>query len=106
MTEDKVNPELERRWQSYLRRRKFGKYLLVIGGVVIVVSILLGIIPVAVSAFTGTVYVPNQWDGYFVISVIFGLFLLLAGIIARIAPNMMEGDALWIMKMGPFGKGI
>lgn len=52
------------------------------------------------------VYVPDPWDGYFTLGIIFGLFLLLAGIIARIAPNMIEGDALWIMKMGPFGKGI
>lgn len=103
MPDDDVNPELERRWQGYLRRRKIGKYLLLTGGITIIASILLGLIPVAVAAFSGTVYVSTPSDGYFGIGLFFGFFLILAGIIARIAPNMMEGDALWIMKMGPFG---
>ena len=106
MTEDNFNRKQEEKWQSYLRRRRFGKILLKIGAIVIVVSFFLGFFPVAVAAFTGIVYVPNQWDGYFILGIIFGLFLLLAGIIARISPNMMDGDALWIMKMGPYGKGI
>ena len=106
MTEDSPNPELEKRWQSYLRRRRLGKYLMIIGAVAIVISIVFGVLPVAVAAFTGTVYVTTPWDGYLGVGLIFGLFLILAGIIARIAPNMMEGDVLWIMKMGPFGKGI
>ncbi len=103
MTDGDVNPELEKRWKGYLRRRIIGKYLLLTGGITIIVSILLGIFPVAVAAFSGTVYVFTPSDGYFGIGLFFGFFLILAGIIARIAPNMMEGDALWIMKMGPFG---
>ena len=106
MTEDNLNQEQEERWQSYLRRRRFGKVLLKIGVIMIVACIFLVSIPVAAAAFTGTVYVPSSWDGYFMFGIIFGLFLLLAGIITRIAPNMMEGDALWVMKMGPYGKGI
>ena len=106
MTEDSPNPELEERWQSYLRRRRFGKYLMIIGTVAIVISLVLGIMPVAVAAFSGTVYVSTPWDGYLGVGLNFGLFLIQAGIIARIAPNIMEGDALWVMKMGPFGKGI
>ena len=106
MTDDNVNPELEKRWQSYLRRRKIGRYLLAIGGIAIIVSTLLGVLPVAVAAFSGTVYVPTPVSDYFGFGVIFGLVLILAGIISRIAPNMMEGDALWVMKMGPgFGRG-
>ncbi len=103
MSDDDVNPELERRWHGYLRRKKIGKYLLVTGGIAIIVSIFLGFLPVAVAAFSGTVYVATPWDGYFGIGLIFGSLLILAGIIARIVPNMMEGDSLWILKMGPFG---
>ena len=103
MPDDDLNPEVERRWQGYLRRRKIGKYLLVIGCITIIVSIFLGFIPVAVAAFSGTVFVSTPWDSYFGIGLIFGFFLILAGIIARIAPNMMEGDSLWVLKMGPFG---
>ncbi len=103
MTDGDVNPELERRWQSYLRRRKIGKYLLAVGGITIIVSIFIGLLPVAVAAFSGTVFVSTPWDSYFGIGLIFGFFLILAGIIARIAPNMMEGDSLWVLKMGPFG---
>lgn len=103
MSDDNVNPELERRWQNYLRRRKIGKYLLVIGGITIVVSIVLGFLPVAVAAFSGTAYVYTPWASYLGIGIFFGIFLILAGVIARIAPNMMEGDALWVWKMGPFG---
>jgi len=76
---------------------------MLIGVSVILISIVLGVLPVA--AFSGTVYVSTPWDGYFGVGVIFGLFLIFAGIISRISPNMMEGDALWVMKMGPgFGR--
>ncbi|MFW9848637.1 MAG: hypothetical protein ACFFF4_05820 [Candidatus Thorarchaeota archaeon] len=102
MSEDNPNPEIEKRWKNYLRRRRMGKYLILGGLVVIVTSLILGVFPVAVAAFTGTVYVPSQWDNYVGVGVFFGIFLIIAGIISRIAPNMMEGDNLWIWKMGPF----
>ncbi len=105
ITDNSVNPELEKRWQRYLRRCRFGKYLMKIGVVVIAISIVLGVIPVAVAAFSGTVDVSTPWSGYMMVGVIIGAFLILVGIIAKIAPNMMEGDALWIMKLDPFGKG-
>jgi predicted ABC-type exoprotein transport system permease subunit len=103
MSDDTPNPEMEKRWQDYLKRRRRGKYLIIAGIVVIIVSLVLGVFPVAVSAFTGTVYVSTPMSNYFGVGVFFGIFLILAGIVSRIAPNMMEGDALWIWKMGPFG---
>ena len=73
------------------------------GGIVLIaVSLLLAMFPSAVAAFTGTFQVGLPWDNYLGILFVFGLFLLLAGIISRISPDMMEGDALWIYKMGPF----
>lgn len=71
----------------------------------IIVSLILGILPMAVAALTGSVYVSSPWENYVGIGVIFGIFLILAGIISRISPNMMEGDVLWIFKLGPFDKG-
>jgi hypothetical protein len=103
MTEDNPNPEMEKRWQDYLKRRRRGKYLIYFGLIAIAVSLFLGYFPVAVAAFTGTVYVSTPWSNYFGVGIFFGIFLIIAGIMARIAPNLMEGDNLWIWKMGPFG---
>lgn len=105
MSEDGTNPELDERWQAYLRRRRRGKYLFLLGCIMVIVSLIMRILPMTVAAFSGTVYVPMPWEEYMLVGVVFGIFLILAGVISRIAPNMMEGDALWIMKMGPFGKG-
>ncbi|MHA1908049.1 MAG: hypothetical protein ACW98Y_12190 [Candidatus Thorarchaeota archaeon] len=103
MTEDKPNPEMEKRWQDYLKRRKQGKYLIFLGLIVVATSMVLGMYPVAVAAFTGTVNIQTPWTNYIGVGVFFGVFLILLGLVSRIAPNMMEGDALWIWKMGPFG---
>jgi polyferredoxin len=105
MNDDIPNPEMEKRWQDYLKRRRRGKYLIYFGLVAIVISIFLGYFPVAVAAFTETVYISTPLSDYFVVGIIFGLVLIVAGFIERISPNMIEGDALWIMKLGPFGKG-
>ena len=99
---EEQNPEMEKKWQDYKRRQKQSKILVGIGIFVICVSIALGIIPVAVSAFTGTVYVATPWSDYFGFGVIFGVILVIAGLIARISPNMVEGDALWTLKTGPY----
>jgi len=93
---------MEKKWQEYLRRQRRSKFLVGIGVLVICVSITLGIIPVAVSAFTGTVYVATPWSDYFGFGVIFGVILVLAGLLSRISPNMIEGDALWALKTGPY----
>ena len=103
MTEETPNPEMEKKWQDYLKRRRRGKYLIYFGLIVVAISLFLGYFPVAVAAFSGSVYVPTPWANYVGIGIVFGIFLVLVGIVSRIAPNMMEGDALWIWKMGPFG---
>ncbi len=102
MNEDTSNSEQEVRRQILLKRRRRERYLISGGTIMMAVSLLLALLPSAVAAFTGTVSVGLPWDDYLGILFIFGLALLIAGIISRIAPDMMEGDALWIFKMGPF----
>ena len=68
----------------------------------IIVSLPLAILPLAVAAYTGTLYISSPWGYYAGWGIVFGILLILAGIISRIAPDFMEGDALWAMKMGPY----
>jgi hypothetical protein len=97
--------EKEKRQQELLKRHRRENILMLSGVIVIAGSVLLAIIPSAVAAYSGMVQVAMPWDDYLGIIFVFGLFLLLAGIISRISPDMMEGDALWIFKLGPFDKG-
>lgn len=103
MSEDGVDPKKEEEWQAYLRRRRRGKRILMLGTIILVASSVLALLPGAVAAFSGTPYiVPTGWEQYLTLAFIFGLVLIFAGFISMISPNMMEGDALWVMKMGPF----
>ena len=102
---DEPNPEMEERWQKYLRRRKRGKYLTACGVCILTFIAFLAFIPPAVAAYSGTVYVGTPWNDYLGLGMLFGLILIVVGIISMIAPNMMEGDALWIFKLGPFDPG-
>ncbi|MFW9848636.1 MAG: hypothetical protein ACFFF4_05815 [Candidatus Thorarchaeota archaeon] len=101
MTSDELFPDLEKKRLDNLKRRKRGKYAIILGLIIIVVSIFLGVLPAAVAAFSGTAYIPTSWESYLGIGIIFGVFLIIIGLISIIAPNMMEGDALWVMKTGP-----
>ncbi len=94
--------KMDEKWQAYLRRRRRGKYLFLLGCVIVIVSLILRFLPMTVAAFTGTVYVPMPWEDYMMAGVIFGVLLIFAGIISRVSPNMIEGDALWALKMGPY----
>ena len=102
---DEVNPEMEKKWQDYLRRRRIGKYVMALGVVILLVSVIFLAIPVAVAAYSGTIYVETPWENYLGFSILIGIFLIVVGLVSMIAPNMMEGDALWIFKLGPFDKG-
>ena len=106
MSEDGVDPKKEEEWQAYLRRRKRGKRILILGTIILVSSSVIAILTGAVAAFSGTPYVPAEWNQYLTLAFIFGLVLIFAGFITMISPNMIEGDALWVMKLTPFpGKG-
>ena len=75
---------------------------MILGAAVTIVSVTIGILPVTVAAFTGTAYISTPWDQYAGVGVWFGIFLIIVGIVSRIAPNLVEGDGLWIFKLGPF----
>ncbi len=102
MSENGVDPKQEEKWQAYLRRRKRGKRILMLGTIILVSSSVIALLPGAVAAFSGTPYVPTGWEQYLTLAFIFGLVLIFAGFLSMISPNMIEGDALWVMKMGPF----
>ncbi len=101
MTSEALFPDLEKKRLDNLKRRKRGKYAIILGLIITVASILLGVLPAAVAAFSGTTYVPTPWENYLGVGIIFGVFLIIIGLISIIAPNMMEGDALLVMKTGP-----
>jgi hypothetical protein len=102
MGEDNIDPKQEEKWQNYLRRRKRGKRILLLGTIILVSSSVIALLPGVVAAFSGTSYVPTGWEQYLTLAFIFGLVLIFAGFLSMISPNMIEGDALWVMKMGPF----
>ncbi len=86
---------------------KFSKYLIVAGVLLIVIPLLAESILIDVAYFTGSMYLLTlltPMGGFFLVGLIFGIILIVAGILARISWNTGEGDSLWVMKMGPFGK--
>ena len=62
MSEDGVDPKKEEEWQAYLRRRKRGKRILILGTIILVSSSVIAILTGAVAAFSGTPYVPAEWN--------------------------------------------
>lgn len=87
---------------------RISKYMIVAGALLMVIPLLAESVLIDVAFFTGNVYLLTLLTpvlgGFFLFGLIFGSILIFAGILVRISWNTGEGDSLWVMKMGPFGK--
>jgi hypothetical protein len=86
---------------------KVSRILLLIGLVLVIAAALISVLIGAVSAFTGTIFITDGHTGLSAAPLvfaplIFGILLLVAGIIAWIVPHASGEEWVWISKIGPF----
>ncbi|MHA2084754.1 MAG: hypothetical protein ACXABD_13435 [Candidatus Thorarchaeota archaeon] len=86
---------------------RLSRILLLIGLALVIGAALISVLIGAVSAFTGTIFITDSHAGLPVAPLIFaplifGILLLVAGIIAWIVPHASGEEWLWVSKTGPF----
>ncbi|MFW9868654.1 MAG: hypothetical protein ACFFFO_07070 [Candidatus Thorarchaeota archaeon] len=88
-------------------RRRTGKIVIVVGILLLVLVIVLGMLTSIVSAYYGPTESARAYVQFNTIAtpvVIFGVLLVVAGLIAILLPEGQPQDGVWIMQLGPFGK--
>ncbi len=84
------------------RLKRIGRILYITGLVIVVSVIILGLAVVLVAAYTGSLIVVSNYGGYAILALLFGILLIVAGLIALILPGGFSKDAVWAMRSGPF----
>ena len=100
MTEAEKEPQVS-------QRRRNGKIVLAVGIILLVLVTILGMLTSIVSAYYGPTESARVYVRYATIATpvfIFGVLLLVAGLIAILLPEGQSQDGVWIMQLGPFGK--
>ncbi len=82
--------------------KRIGRFLFLSGIAIIVGGIILGLSVVLVAAYTGSLMVVSNYGGYAILALLFGILLIVAGLIALILPGGFSKDAVWAMRIGPF----
>ena len=84
------------------RLKRAGRILFISGIAIVIGGIVLGLSVVLVAAYTGSLIIVSNYGGYAVLALLFGVFLIVIGLIALILPGGFSKDAVWAMKIGPF----
>ena len=84
------------------RMKRVGRILFISGVAIVVGVIVFGFSVVLVAAYTGSLMVVSNYGGYAILALLFGILLIVAGLIALILPGGFSKDAVWAMKIGPF----
>ena len=83
-------------------KRRIGKIALSVGLFVIVLVIVLGILTSLVSAYEGSTELVRQYDVLARPIIVFGIILVLSGLVAILLPEGLSQDGVWILKTGPY----
>jgi len=97
-----MNEETDTGSPARPRLKRVGRFLFLSGIAIIVGGIVLGLSVVLVAAYTGSLMVVSNYGGYVVLALLFGILLIVAGLIALILPGGFSKDAVWAMRIGPF----
>jgi len=84
------------------RLKRVGRILFILGVTIVVSGIVLGLSVVLVVAYTGSLAIVSNYGGYAILALLFGILLIVAGLIALVLPDGFPKDAVWSMKTGPF----
>lgn len=84
------------------RLKHVGRILLILGAVIIVGIAILGFSVVLVAAYTGSSVIVSNYGSYAIPTLLLGIFLIVAGLIALVLPDGFSKDVVWSMKIGPF----
>lgn len=96
-----TEPQTEGRREIPLRRR-IGKIVLAVGLFVIVLVIVLGILTSLVSAYGGSTELVRVYDVIAYPCFVFGIILVMGGLVAIILPEGPSKDGVWVLKTGPY----
>ena len=96
-----TEPQNEKQSEVLLRRR-IGKIVLAVGLLAIVLVIVLGMLTSLVSAYEGSTELVRQYDVISRPIFVFGILLVLSGLVAILLPEGLSQDGIWILKTGPY----
>jgi nitrate reductase gamma subunit len=97
-----MNEETDTSVPAQSRLKRVGRILFISGIVIVVGGIVLGLSVVLVAAFTGSFVIVSNYGGYAILALLFGVLLVIIGLIALILPGGFSKDAVWAMRIGPF----
>ena len=97
-----MNEETDTGSPAQPRLKRVGRILFISGIVIVVSGIVLGLSVVLVAAYTGSLMVVSNYGSYAILALLFGILLIVAGLIALILPGGFSKDAVWAMRSGPF----
>jgi hypothetical protein len=96
-----TEPQAEGQREVLLKRR-IGKIVLAVGFFIIVLVIVLGILTSLVSAYDGSTELVRQYEILSPPIFVFGIILVMSGLVAILLPEGLSQDGVWILKTGPY----
>ena len=84
------------------QRRLIGKIGLAIGILLVVFVIILGLFVSVVSANDGSTELHSLYDAIARPVLVFGMLLVISGLLAIVLPEGLSQDGVWILKTGPY----
>ena len=97
-----MNEETDAGSPAQPRLKRAGRILFISGIVIVIGVIVLSLSVVLVAAYTGSLMVVSNYGSYAILALLFGILLIVAGLIALILPGGFSKDAVWAMRSGPF----
>jgi hypothetical protein len=97
-----MNEETDTDSPAQPRLKRVGRILFISGIAIVVGGIVLGLSVVLVAAYTGSFVIVSNYVGYAILALLFGVLLIIIGLIALILPGGFSKDSVWAMKIGPF----
>ena len=97
-----MNEETDTDSPAQPRLKRVGRILFISGIAIVVGGIVLGLSVVLVAAYTGSFVIVSNYGGYAILTLLFGVLLVIIGLIALILPGGFSKDAVWAMRIGPF----
>ena len=97
-----MNEETDTDSPAQPRLKRVGRILFISGVAIVVGVIVLGLSVVLVAAYTGSFVIVSNYGGYAILALLFGVLLIVIGLIALILPGGFSKDVVWAMKIGPY----
>jgi len=97
-----MNEETDTGSTAQPRMKRVGRILFISGVAIVIGVIVLGFSVVLVAAYTGSLAIVSFYGGYAIPALLFGILLIVIGLIALILPGGFSKDAVWAMRGGPW----